>query len=868
MSTSGEEIKVLLTADTTSLQAGMEAGAASVAQSAEEMKAAVAQEAVAFNAAVQAKVDAMVRLNAAFAGGITNTAAIAEAESALDQAMAAGAVTAQEYSGYIATLTASEDAMAASVDVATASLEVNTEATVINSRVTTELGTLLSELASGNIGRMRRSLAALANQSGFLAKAFTGIGPAILGVAGAVIAFGVAAVKGAEEQAKFAGAIAMTGDAAGVTTGDLENMAQRVGEASGSFGEAKTALLAIVDSGKIAASQIQEVGIASQEMAKLTGDSVDKSVSAFVKLQEKPVQAVVALNDQYHFLTRSVFDQIDALQKEGDTQGAARIATDAYAQALATRSSEMEAHLGTLARAWNSVKDSASWAWGSMLNIGKDSTLNDKVANAQTALEHLQSMGLATFNEKAGHVGWEATDKGKNDSAVAFEIANLKKLQDAQSQAQDAAKKKAADASQVKQYTDDASALEKWNAGLKDNLNLQSQIADHKAQIEKVHKESPNAPGLKGYTFDASGAVTGGEQWTATVAKLTKEYGEHLTPAIRVSGHEAAKASQQAMTALEMQRSGTQANTAERIQADAALLASATKLYGAMSSQQASALRQMLADSKAYDAAYLKSQEDMEKQIEKDHKKNNEAIAKASKDAAAKATAAWKGYLDPVNHAFQTTINGMIQGTQTFRQSMAHLLQSIEASFIEYGIKDLEHYIITQQAKTAATAAGAAERATIESGAAAQSKAIDATTGKSQITSAAATGAAKAYQAIVGIPYVGPILAPIAAGVAFAGIEAFSGMISSARGGWERVPIDGMMTELHKDEMVLPAHVANPIRDMAKGGGQGGQGAGTHFHISAMDMRSFADAARRHEGTFANVMKRAARNGHFSGALR
>jgi len=72
------------------------------------------------------------------------------------------------------------------------------------------------------------------------------------------------------------------------------------------------------------------------------------------------------------------------------------------------------------------------------------------------------------------------------------------------------------------------------------------------------------------------------------------------------------------------------------------------------------------------------------------------------------------------------------------------------------------------------------------------------------------------------------------------------------------------MTELHKDEMVLPAHVANPIRDMAKKGGNGGQG-GDHYHFNVMDMRSIADMARRNEHTFANVIKKAARNGRFNG---
>ncbi|WP_229732882.1 hypothetical protein, partial [Sphingomonas psychrolutea] len=77
----------------------------------------------------------------------------------------------------------------------------------------------------------------------------------------------------------------------------------------------------------------------------------------------------------------------------------------------------------------------------------------------------------------------------------------------------------------------------------------------------------------------------------------------------------------------------------------------------------------------------------------------------------------------------------------------------------------------------------------------------------------AKSGAAAAYHAMVGIPIVGPILAPVAAATAFAGIMAFS-----AEGGMDRVPYDGAHLIAHKDEMVLSAQFANPLRDMLSGG--------------------------------------------------
>lgn len=77
---------------------------------------------------------------------------------------------------------------------------------------------------------------------------------------------------------------------------------------------------------------------------------------------------------------------------------------------------------------------------------------------------------------------------------------------------------------------------------------------------------------------------------------------------------------------------------------------------------------------------------------------------------------------------------------------------------------------------------------------------------------------AAAYQAVVGIPYVGPFLAPAAAAVAYAGTMAFA----SAEGGYDIPAGVNPMTQLHEREMVLPQEQADAVRNMAAGGGGGG----------------------------------------------
>jgi hypothetical protein len=119
-----------------------------------------------------------------------------------------------------------------------------------------------------------------------------------------------------------------------------------------------------------------------------------------------------------------------------------------------------------------------------------------------------------------------------------------------------------------------------------------------------------------------------------------------------------------------------------------------------------------------------------------------------------------------------------------------------------------------------------------------------------QIMTDAKGAAAGAYNATVGIPFVGPFLAPAAAAVAFAGVMAF------AEGGWDRVPSD-QVAMIHKNEMVLPAHIAEPVRQMAAAGGGGGQ----QFHFHGVTDASWW---RHNQGNIVRTIAEAARNGRHS----
>ncbi len=120
----------------------------------------------------------------------------------------------------------------------------------------------------------------------------------------------------------------------------------------------------------------------------------------------------------------------------------------------------------------------------------------------------------------------------------------------------------------------------------------------------------------------------------------------------------------------------------------------------------------------------------------------------------------------------------------------------------------------------------------------------------------AVSAAGGAYSAMAGVPYIGPVLGAIAAAGAFAGVMAFG--LPSAEGGWGEVPSDGVAM-IHKKEMVLPAALAERVRNMTDSGAGGGGGT-YNINISAVDSTSFGDMIKRNPSFIVDALQHQVRN--------
>lgn len=272
-------------------------------------------------------------------------------------------------------------------------------------------------------------LTVLLQQGGQLKDMFGGIAPAakalggyVLGLinpftlaAAAVGALGLAYYKGSEEADAYNNALILSGNVAGTSAAQLSDMARQVSATVGTTGAAAEVLAKLAGNGRIASESFGQITEASLQMERATGRAIDETIAEFAKIAKDPVAAAKELNDQYHFLTASVYSQIVALKEQGDTVGAAKLLTDTYASTIETRTGEITQNLGIIERGWNAVRDAAKGALDATKEIGRTQTLEQQAEVIRQRLKTGQGRG-----GRAAAMGIETRDTAKDTKDLAF----------------------------------------------------------------------------------------------------------------------------------------------------------------------------------------------------------------------------------------------------------------------------------------------------------------------------------------------------------------------------------------------------------------------------------------------------------------
>ena len=286
---------------------------------------------------------------------------------------------------------------------------------------------------------------------------------AVAGLGGGVAALGYAMYQGAEESQRFSAAVILAGGSAGASAGKLLSVADSVGRTTGSWSDAREAILLFVQSGAVASENYGRFAESVVLQSRATGKSVEDLAKVYEEIADDPLKAVVKFSRVYQTLNADVYEQARALIEQGRQQEAVALVQGKFADESQQMSERVLENLGAIERGWNAVKKAASEAWESMKSIGRDETLEEQLKVAEDWLGRL--------------------DGAKNDPNQKWLYENQKKkVDDLRAEIQDRDAKTARDAQQSKDREAGAKAVEKFSLLSKQVMSREERF--HKKRVE------------------------------------------------------------------------------------------------------------------------------------------------------------------------------------------------------------------------------------------------------------------------------------------------------------------------------------------------------------------------------------------------
>ncbi len=291
--------------------------------------------------------------------------------------------------------------------------------------------------------------------------------------AGAAAALGAAYFQGSKEAQEYQKALILTGNAAGATAGQMQDIAREIA-ATGKTTQsaAAEAVVALASTGNIGASSLQKFADVAVQMQKTVGKSVTDTAKDLSELGKSPYEASIKLNEQYRYLTPAILSNIKALTDQGRASEAAALAQNTYADTMAGRTRDIKENLGTIEQSWNSLKGTAAKAWDAMLNVGRKDTESEQIERLKRNIKEREQALASTYANST-------VVKVEQQKLLDADKTRLKVLQD-----QEAEQRKQAEAQ--KKIADTTSATNAW-------LDQGKQFLTKQKQLELEIKEIRNA---------------------------------------------------------------------------------------------------------------------------------------------------------------------------------------------------------------------------------------------------------------------------------------------------------------------------------------------------------------------------------------
>lgn len=300
-------------------------------------------------------------------------------------------------------------------------------------------------------------------------------------IAGAALAgLGLAFYSAQKEASDFNKALFSGAASTGFTSDGLASIATAASVLTGSFSQAKEAVMALAGSGRLSEKQFVSLANAAAAIGEVTGKSAGEVAASLGGMGDNATKAAQKISSQYGLLTASQYEAIAALDEQGKKQEALDLLGETLNTNAQQRLERYKQSLSGVEAGWDAIGSAISRAYRNVRSelfpdAKKEIEILERIIKTREdgGIAGAISTGLSKLNSGLGLAD------GENDDSTAALKKRLDGLK-AIAAASEKAAKEQGDADRAEQARIDA--IGKWDARQKSNLTgrakLESDIKD------------------------------------------------------------------------------------------------------------------------------------------------------------------------------------------------------------------------------------------------------------------------------------------------------------------------------------------------------------------------------------------------------
>lgn len=300
-------------------------------------------------------------------------------------------------------------------------------------------------------------------------------------IAGAALAgMGLAFYSAQKEASDFNKALFSGAASTGFTSDGLSSIATAASVLTGSFSQAKEAVMALAGSGRLSEKQFVSLANAAAAIGEVTGKSAGEVAASLGGMGDNATKAAQKISSQYGLLTAAQYEAIAALDEQGKKQEALDLLGETLNTNAQKRLERYKQSLSGVEAGWDAIGSAISRAYRNVRSelfpdAKKEIEILERIIKTREdgGIAGAISSGLSKLNSGLGLAD------GENDDSTAALKKRLDGLK-AIAAASEKAAKEQGEADRAEQARIDA--IGKWDARQKSNLTgrakLESDIKD------------------------------------------------------------------------------------------------------------------------------------------------------------------------------------------------------------------------------------------------------------------------------------------------------------------------------------------------------------------------------------------------------